>query len=54
MPECRTCRHLRRPGRSDGHCSVRTDLPPAYGAGHPLRQLPADRGAACRQWERNA
>lgn len=48
---CRTCRHLRRPGLSDGHCGERDDLPPAYTAGHPLRRLPDDRGAGCTTWE---
>lgn len=48
---CATCRHLKRPGLSDGHCGARTDLPPAYGDGHPLRQLPDDRGATCATWE---
>lgn len=45
---CRSCAHFARPGRADGYCgSDRPDLPPAYGPGHPLRQLPADRGASC-------
>lgn len=49
---CRTCRHLRRPGRADpGYCSGREDLPHAYGAGHPLRRLPADHEAACGAWD---
>lgn len=48
---CRTCRHIRRPGLSDGYCGSRTDLPPAYGTDHPLRQLPADRGVSCGRWE---
>jgi hypothetical protein len=48
---CRTCRHLRRPGLSDGHCGGRDDLPPAYTAGHPLRRLPDDGGASCTTWE---
>ncbi len=40
---CSDCRHLRRPGRSDGLCAGgRDDLMPAYGANHPLRKLPAD------------
>ncbi len=48
---CRTCRHLRRPGLSDGHCGGRDDLPPAYTAGHPLRRLPDDGGTSCTTWE---
>ena len=48
---CRTCRHLKRPGLSDGHCGGRDDLPPAYTAGHPLRRLPDDGGANCTTWE---
>lgn len=48
---CRTCRHLKRPGLSDGHCGGRDDLPPAYTAGHPLRRLPDDGGASCTTWE---
>ena len=51
VASCRTCRHLKRPGLSDGHCSGRSDLPPAYTAGHPLRRLPDDRGASCTTWE---
>lgn len=38
---CRGCAHLKRPGRVDaGYCAGRTDLPPAYGDGHPLRKIP--------------
>ncbi len=48
---CRTCRHLYRPGLSDGHCGGRDDLPAAYGPGHPLRRLPDDGGAGCTAWE---
>ena len=48
---CRTCRHLKRPGLSDGHCSGRDDLRPAYSDGHPLRRLPDDRGARCTTWD---
>ena len=51
VTSCRTCRHLKRPGLSDGHCSGRNDLPPAYTARHPLRRLPDDRGASCTTWE---
>ena len=47
---CKTCAHRRRPGLSDGYCSGRDDLPPAYTPGHPLRQLPADGGASCPAW----
>lgn len=47
---CRDCQHFARPGKSDGYCSGRDDLPLAYGANHPLRRLPADRGASCSQW----
>ena len=48
---CRTCRHLKRPGLSDGHCGGRDDLPSAYTAGHPLRRLPDDGGASCTTWD---
>lgn len=49
---CTTCIHRARPGRVDvGYCAGREDLPPAYGEHHPLRQLPAGRGAACEKWE---
>jgi len=47
---CKNCAHLGRPGLSDGHCGGREDLPPAYGPGHPLRQLPTDYGASCSSW----
>lgn len=47
---CRSCTHLARPGLSDGLCGGRSDLPPAFGPGHPLRQLPADHGADCPTW----
>ena len=47
---CKTCAYLYRPGLSDGHCGGRDDLPFAYTPGHPLRQLPADGGAACAAW----
>ncbi|MBL8445437.1 MAG: hypothetical protein JNK52_15445 [Zoogloeaceae bacterium] len=50
---CKTCRHLARPGRADGYCAERTDLPHAYGADHPLRRLPADGGANCPKWAPN-
>ena len=48
---CRTCRHRKRPGLSAGYCGGRSDLPPAYGPGHPLRRLPDDGGASCTTWE---
>ena len=48
---CPICRHFARPGGSEGYCSGRGDLPPAYGVNHPLRRLPADRGASCEQWQ---
>lgn len=48
---CSDCQHFARPGKSDGYCGGRDDLPPAYGENHPLRRLPADRGASCDQWQ---
>ena len=48
---CRCCQHFARPGKSEGYCSGRDDLPLAYGVSHPLRRLPADRGASCNQWK---
>ncbi|MDD3354159.1 MAG: hypothetical protein PHD22_11015 [Zoogloea sp.] len=47
---CRSCEHFAQPGLSDGLCSGRTDLPPAFGPEHPLHRLPADRGAHCHAW----
>ncbi|WP_159051654.1 hypothetical protein [Thauera aromatica] len=48
---CSTCRHRKRPGLSAGYCGGgRDDLPGAYGAHHPLRQLPADQGATCASY----
>jgi hypothetical protein len=47
---CKTCSHFARPGLSSGYCGGRDDLPLAYGVNHPLRRLPADRGASCGQW----
>ena len=44
---CQQCSHLRRPGAAYGYCSARDDLPPAYGASHPLRICPADGGKTC-------
>lgn len=48
---CKTCTHLRQPGRVDvGYCAGdRDDLAPAYGANHPLRKLPADGGKNCKE-----
>jgi hypothetical protein len=49
---CSTCRHRKRPGLSAGYCGGgRDDLPGAYGAHHPLRQLPADQGATCASYQ---
>ena len=48
---CPDCQHFARPGLSAGYCSGRDDLPLAYGDNHPLRRLPADRGASCDQWQ---
>lgn len=48
---CRCCEHYTRPGKSEGYCGGRDDLPPAYGENHPLRRLPADHGASCNQWK---
>ena len=49
---CSTCRHRKRPGRSDpGYCGGgRDDLLAAYGLHHPLRKLPADEGASCASY----
>ncbi|MBL0354103.1 MAG: hypothetical protein IPP03_16150 [Dechloromonas sp.] len=47
---CRACQHFARPGKSDGYCGERDDLPRAYGINHPLRKLPEDGGASCNQW----
>lgn len=47
---CQHCKYFARPGMSAGYCSVRNDLPLAFGANHPLRQLPSDNGACCDQW----
>jgi hypothetical protein len=47
---CQCCEHYTRPGKSDGYCGERNDLLRAYGVNHPLRRLPADRGASCNQW----
>jgi hypothetical protein len=47
---CHRCRHFSLPGHSNGYCGGRTDLDSAYGPRHPLRNLPADRGASCAVW----
>lgn len=47
---CRSCHHFARPGKSDGYCGERDDLPRAYDINHPLRKLPEDGGASCNQW----
>ena len=41
---CYRCRHLTRPGLSDGYCTGREDLAHAYGFMH---DLPPDKGAWC-------
>lgn len=49
--QCANCRHSRQPGGVARYCGAgRSDLPLAYGKGHPLRQLPEDGGASCEQW----
>lgn len=53
LKRCPDCRHFAQPGKSDGYCGGRNDLPLAYGVNHPLRKLPADRGASCAQWLTN-
>lgn len=45
---CRRCRHFRRPGRSDGYCTGRDDLPAVYGFMH---RLPDDGGARCEAFD---
>ncbi len=48
---CANCQHVRRLGGVVRYCaSGRPDLLPAYGEGHPLRQLPADGGVGCPRW----
>lgn len=46
---CETCQNRTRPGGypSPFLCGGRADLPPAYGDGHPLRQLPENGGTDC-------
>lgn len=46
---CQDCQHFS--GLGGGYCGGRDDLPLAYGANHPLRQLPADRGVFCDRWQ---
>lgn len=48
---CSWCKHLRKPGLSDGYCTERNDLPRAYGDDHPFRTLPADQGRSCAVFE---
>lgn len=50
VKSCRCCQHYTNLGKSEGYCSGRDDLPPAYGPDYLLRLLPADRGASCYQW----
>ena len=49
---CKSCRHRKRPGRSDpGYCGGgRDDLLGAYGEHHPLRKLPDDQGESCASY----
>src|SRR5574337_35575 len=52
MTRCADCTHLSKPGKVDvGYCAGRNDLPLAYGTHHPLRKLPADRGASCDRFK---
>lgn len=48
---CLICTHLAKPGKSDGYCDQRHDLPPAYGANHPLHKLPDDAGESCASFK---
>lgn len=48
--DCASCAHTRKPGGVTLYCCFRPDLPPAYGDGHPLRQLPDDGGGNCGRW----
>jgi len=51
IADCASCRHRRSPGGTVRYCaSGRSDLPLAYGDGHPLRRLPDDQGHCCTQW----
>lgn len=49
IASCRRCRHFRWPGRSEGYCTGRDDLPIVYGF---LRALPDDEGRRCEAFER--
>lgn len=51
---CKTCTHAVRPGIGNLYCTGRDDLPRAYGANHPLRQLPPDHGESCRSGSNEA
>jgi hypothetical protein len=51
IASCRRCAHFRRPGRSDGYCSGRDNLPIVYAF---LRALPDDEGMRCEVFERIA
>lgn len=49
---CARCAHWARPGLSAGYCGAgRSDLATSYGAGHPLRKLPSDKGANCAEFK---
>lgn len=52
-PHCLLCSLRRSPSNlQPGFCaSTRPDLEPAYGANHPLRVLPADRGESCTHFK---
>lgn len=49
---CRNCAHRATPGKAEGYCSARPELPLAYGTYHPLRRLSADGGRQCDSWRR--
>lgn len=49
---CPECLHLKRPGGVSDYCSIRNDLPAAYGTGHPLRLCPPDGGLSCTEYVR--
>lgn len=49
---CATCAHWSSMGAPVGYCGAgRADLEPAYGEGHPLRQLPQNKGADCAHYQ---
>jgi hypothetical protein len=50
IQRCRDCKHFAQPGKADGYCGGRQDLPSAYGVNHPLRRLPADGGTTCHAY----